>query len=625
MDFESGKSGRIGDMSRSVPCVLRLVMVALGAGAAFAQSPDGAAVYARHCARCHETDKTGWAARRDALGKLPPDAILAQLHTGIMALMATLTDEEKRAVASYISGKPVEAFRTAAPPEPEGLCPAGSKASDLLSGPRWNGWGGDISNSRFQPADMAGISAGQVSRLKLKWAFGFPLASVVWSQPVVSGGRVFVGSQNGAVYSLDAKSGCTYWTYQASPAGVRSAVTIGPRSASNGFAVYFGDLEARVHAVDAITGQALWKVKVDEHPLARVTGAVQLYEGRLYVPVASFEEGPAADPKYECCTFRGSLVALDAQTGKQIWKTYVIPAAPRRTRKNASGTQLWGPSGGGIWSAPTIDRKRRLIYVATGDHYSDPEEGFGDSVVAIEMDSGKIAWGRKLLEGDRWNLGCIAGDKVGCPKGEGPDFDFGSSAILHTLSGGREVLLAGQKSGVLHILDPDQRGAVIRQVRVGKGGIIGGIEWGTAADNDKIYVAVSDLDRTNPEAGGGLTAIQIATGEKVWHVPAPKPPCLGQQGCSAAQPSAVTLIPGVVFSGSLDGHLRAYATADGKLLWDLDTRKPFSTVNNVPGAGGSMNGAGPAVVDGMLFLNSGYGFLGGAAGNVLLAFSVDGR
>jgi polyvinyl alcohol dehydrogenase (cytochrome) len=215
---------------------------------------------------------------------------------------------------------------------------------------------------------------------------------------------------------------------------------------------------------------------------------------------------------------------------------YMIPSPARRTRRNSSGTQLWGPSGAGVWSAPTLDRKRRLIYVTTGDHYSDPEEGFGDSVVAIEMATGKMAWGRKLLEGDRWNLSCFAGDKSGCPKNAGPDFDFGSSAILHTLSSGKQLLLAGQKSGVLYILDPDKRGEVVRQVRVGNRSVLGGIEWGSGADSEKVYVAISDLDRNNPEAGGGVMAIQIATGEKVWHTPAPKPTCLGQPGCSAAQP-----------------------------------------------------------------------------------------
>ncbi|HJT89027.1 MAG TPA: PQQ-binding-like beta-propeller repeat protein, partial [Bryobacteraceae bacterium] len=385
------------------------------------------------------------------------------------------------------------------------------------------------------------------------------------------------------------------------------------------------DLTATVHAVDAITGKPIWKTKVDEHPFARITGAVQLHEGRLYVPVASLEEAASGNPKYECCTFRGSMVALDAAGGKQIWKTYMIPDAPHRTRKTPGGTQLWGPSGAAIWSAPTIDGKRGLIYAGTGDNYSDPEAGHTDSIVAIEMASGKIVWGRQLQQGDRWNVGCVAGDKVTCPKGAGPDFDFGSSPVLHTLSDGRQVILAGQKSGILRMLDPDRQGAELRQIRVGKGSVLGGIEWGFAADGEKAYVAVSDLDWNHPEAGGGLTAVQIVTGERVWRAAPPTPPCLGEHGCSAAQPAAVTTIPGVVFSGSLDGHLRAYASSDGRLLLDLDTRKPFATVNHVPGQGGSLDAAGPTVAGGTLFVNSGYGFLGGAPGNVLLAFTVDGR
>jgi polyvinyl alcohol dehydrogenase (cytochrome) len=582
-------------------------------------------LFAKHCARCHQTDQTGWAARQEALSKLPPEAIQAQLHIGLMTMVATLTDAEKNAIASYLTGKPLGAFKLPAAPAPEGLCPASSPAPrDLLSGPRWNGWGVDLTNSRFQPAEMAGLAAGQIPRLKLKWAFGFPLAPAAWSQPVVAGGRVFVGSMNGAVYSIDAATGCTYWIYQASPNGVRSAVSVG-RGSSTRFVAYFGDLGGALHAVDALTGKALWKVTVDDHPMARITGAVQLHNGCLFVPVASLEEGLAGNPKYGCCTFRGSVVALDAATGKQLWKTYMIPSAPRPTQKNSAGTQLWGPSGAGIWGAPTFDSKRGLLYVATGDQYSDPEEGHSDSVVAIDANSGKIVWGRKLLEGDRWNVGCVTGDKLNCPKGEGPDFDFGSSPILQTLANGNRVLLAGQKSGVLHFLDPDRQGAVIRQVRIGKGGVLGGIEWGPGADKERIFVAISDLDFKMPEAGGGLTAVQIATGEKVWHVPAPKPACLGQKGCSAAQPSAVTVIPNVVFAGSLDGHLRAYSTDQGKLLWDFDTRKPFPTVNHVAAQGGSMNGAGPTVAGGMLFVNSGYGFFGGAPGNVLLAFSVDGR
>jgi len=223
---------------------------------AMAQTPDGAAVYAKHCARCHETDKTGWSPRKEVLAKLPGEGILAQLHLGFMTMVATLTDEEKRAVAAYLAGKPVAPFRMPAAPPPEGFCQKSAGGEpDLLAGPRWNGWGVDTENSRFQPAAMAGLTAEQVPRLKLKWAFAFPGAVASWSQPVVAGGRVFVGSINGSVYSLDARTGCTHWIYQASPAGVRSAVSIAAGFGGARFVAYFGDLEARVHAVDALTGK----------------------------------------------------------------------------------------------------------------------------------------------------------------------------------------------------------------------------------------------------------------------------------------------------------------------------------------------------------------------------------
>jgi polyvinyl alcohol dehydrogenase (cytochrome) len=604
--------------------IAAVLMLVCSASASCQQAPEGAALYATHCARCHETDATGWAVNRELLARMPAPAVRASLDVGLMSLVATLTDEEKRAIVFYLTGKSTSPVRTPALPTLQGLCPAESRPAGLLSGPRWNGWGADFDNSRFQPAAMAGLTPEDVPRLKLKWAFAFPLSIAAWSQPVVAGGRVFVGSMPGVVYSLDARSGCTYWTYQASPTGVRSAISVGEGFGAARFAVYFGDLQANVYAVDAMTGKELWKTKVDDHPAARITGAPQLHEGRLYVPVASFEEAYTVNLKYECCTFRGSVVALDARSGRQLWKTYMIPRPPQPTTRNSARTQLYGPSGVGIWSAPTVDAKRKLLYVATGDNYSDPEEGHGDSVLALQMSSGNIVWAQKLTEGDRWTAACFSSDKLGCPKDAGPDHDFGASPILREI-GGRRVLLAGQKSGMLHWLDPDRKGAILRQVQVGKGGFLGGIEWGMAADGERSYVAISDLDRNHAEAGGGVTAIQIATGEKIWHAPAPKPACLDQPGCSAAQPSAVTAIPGVVFAGSLDGHMRAYASATGKVIWDVETRQMYHTVNGVPGNGGSLNAAGATVVNGMMYVNSGYGILGSMPGNVLLAFSVDGR
>jgi len=602
------------------------LLLILFAAASAAQSPDGSQLYATHCARCHETDQTGWAARRQILAKFPPEAIQTQLHLGFMSFVAKLSAGEVRAIATYITGKPAPEFRMPVAPKPEGICPASSAPPpNLLIGPRWNGWGVDYDNSRFQPAGMAQLKPDDISKLKLKWAFAFPIAMAAYSQPVVAGGRLFAGSINGNIYSLDANTGCTHWVYPASPAGVRAAISIGPGVAGARFTAYAGDNTASVHALDALQGTVLWKTKIDDHPFARITGSPQLFSGKLFVPLASLEEAAATSPKYECCTFQGSVVALDSATGKQLWKTRMIATPPHPTAKNPNGTQMHGPSGAAVWSAPTLDTKRGLLYVSTGDHYSDPEEGWGISIVALEMSTGKIAWAKKMLTGDRWNVACISSDKTNCPKKEGPDFDFGSSPVLRTMPNGTQVLLAGQKSGDLHFLDPDKNGDLIRTVHVGEGGILGGIEWGPAADTQRTYVSISGVDFKNPEAGGGITALQIATGEKLWHTPAPKLTCLDNPPCRAAQPAAVTSIPGAVFSGSLDGHLRAYGATDGKLLWDYDTRKPYQTVNHVPGMGGSLNSAGVTIVNGTLFVNSGYGFLGGAAGNVLLAFTIDGK
>ena len=618
------KTRRLGDTMRLDRRLPRLLLLA--GSAAWAQPPDGQALYNQHCAPCHAAPASTWALDRRFLRAMAPEAVLASMNVGMMQpLAAGLSADQKRAIVEYITGKALPSDKLEWPPQPKVKpCPADAAGAWApLAGPRWIGWGVDSTNSRFQPAEMAGLAAEQVPRLKLKWAFGFPGANGSIGHPTIAGGRVFVGSLTGAVYALEAATGCAWWHYQASPAGVRSPILIAPWEGGR-FVAYFGDLQGNFYALDAATGRELWKTRVDDHPWARITGGPQLHEGSLYVPVTSFEELAAADPKYECCTFRGSVVALDARTGKQVWKSYVIPDRPRPLRKSERGTQLWGPSGAGIWSSPTLDPRNRALYVATGDSYSEPAASNSDAVIALHLDTGKILWSRQTLKGDAWNISCLHPEAYNCPQQAGPDLDFGSSPILRALPGGRRVLLAGQKSGVLYALDPDRKGEVVWQARLGKGGLLGGIEWGPAADEKTVYVALSDLEPTRPEAGGGLFAIQIATGERLWFTPPPPPACAGRRGCSQAQPGAVTLIPGVLFSGSLDGHLRAYAASDGKILWDYDTLRSFETVNGVKASGGSLNGAGPTIAGGMLFANSGYPMLG-MPGNVLLAFSVDGK
>jgi polyvinyl alcohol dehydrogenase (cytochrome) len=247
-----------------------------------------------------------------------------------------------------------------------------------------------------------------------------------------------------------------------------------------------------------------------------------------------------------------------------------------------------------------------------------------------------MVWSRQLLEGDVFSTACLAASKLGCPENPGPDYDFGSSPILVRLASGKRVLVIGQKSGIVHALDPDDKGKILWQTRVGRGGILGGVQWGSASDGANVYVAVSDVAFTefgiergkarifDAKAGGGMVALDVATGAKVWSTPAPAI-CGDRPNCSPAQSAAVTAIPGAVFSGALDGHLRAYSVRDGKILWDFDSVREFQAVNGVIGKGGSMDGPGAAVANGMVFVNSGYGTWGGQPGNVLLAFSVDGK
>jgi|GEM_PF-385612 len=497
-----------------------------------------------------------------------------------------------------------------------GMCASQSPMSDPAAGSHWNGWGAGAANARFQPAERGGLIAAQVPKLKLKWAFGFPEVTQARVQPTIAGGRLFIASESGMVYSLDPKTGCTYWTFRAQ-AGVRTAISVGSVS---GFTAYFADGRANVYALDAVSGKQLWVRKVDEHAAARITGAPVLHEGRLYVGVAGVsEETSAARPQYECCTFRGSVSALDAATGEVIWKSYTIPEEPKPRGKSSTGAPLWGPAGAGVWSAPTIDVKRSAVYVATGNGYADPPQPTSDAVIAFDLQTGKMKWARQATPNDNWILGCGQAANPNCPQTVGPDYDFSASPALITLAGGRDLIVIPQKSGMGYALDPDREGAIVWEYRWGRGSGIGGV-WGSASDGELVYFAVADQRTPAP---GGLHAANLETGRRVWYTPPPAPLCGGAQGCSSAQSAAVTAIPGAVFSGSADGGLRAYSSKDGSILWEFNTNREFETVNGVKANGGSIDLGGPVVAGGMLYATSGNGGLVGRPGNVLLAFGVD--
>ena len=593
------------------------------AGALHVTAQEAPPAFRTSCAGCHAPANATLPAAApsiDALRRYSPEAILNILLNGKMRIQATpLSDAERRAVAEFLGGRPL---RSEPPPASVTRCQSSPPFRGDVQAGDWNGWGNGRDNTRF--AKNGGLTAADLPRLKLKWAFGFADATSARAQPALVGNRLFVASDTGEVHALDPRLGCAFWSFRAQ-ATVRTALTVAPyrtRTGGRGWAVLFGDLRANAYAVDATTGQAVWTRRVDDHPFAAITGALTFYDGRVFVPVQGLnEEVQGGRPQYECCTFRGSLSALDADTGAVVWKTYTVGERQARG-PNASGVSLWGPAGGGIWSAATIDVRRGALYVGTGNGYADPPQPMTDAIVALDIKSGRVRWARQLTPNDGWTLGCAPTNtgNPNCPAVLGPDHDFSASPILVTVAG-RDRLVVPQKSGMAWGLDPAAEGAIVWQQRITEGTGLGG-QWGAAVDGRHAYFGANGLRSKAPP--GGLVAVTLATGEVAWRK-APEPPLCGATGleCSAAQGAAVTAIPGAVLSGSQDGGVRAYAADDGTLLWQFDTNREFPTVNGVTAKGGSIDGPGPIVAGGLLFVTSGYGGIVGIPGNVLLVFGVN--
>jgi polyvinyl alcohol dehydrogenase (cytochrome) len=585
-----------------------LLVTALFSLPIFAQIPD--TLFQMRCSQCHRENNTVSAPLPETLHQMSWQSILAALETGKMKGVGdALTPQEREAIAKYLGTDSAAGIAASA------KCTTSPRAS---VGNDWNGWS-DAANTRFQPARLAGLTTQTTPKLKLKWAFGFPGVTTAFGTPTITAGKIFIGAADGTVYSLDANTGCVYWTYAAA-AGVRVSPLIGNGSA------YFGDLRGNVYALNAATGALIWKTRADDHPLAVITGSPKLESGRLYIPVSGRDESIAAtNPAFECCTFRGSIVALDARTGMRIWQAYTVGETSQPTGQNKAGAKTWGPSGAAVWSSPTIDLQKKAIYAGTGVNYSNPPTDTSDAILAFDMDSGRLLWKRQFTEGDGYNFACVGQDKTNCPRDPFIDADFGNSGMLRTIASGKRVLVASDKSGMVYALDPDNQGRILWKRKIAAGGVNGGTMWGGASDDQGVaYIGISDFTAGKPEIGGGLVALRMLTGEQLWMTPAPKPACAGTAGCSAAQPAPVTVIPGVAFLGSWDGHIRAYETRSGKIIWDFDTVQEFQTVNGVKARGGSINSVGPVVAGGMLFITSGYS--GNAIpGNVLLAFSLDGK
>jgi polyvinyl alcohol dehydrogenase (cytochrome) len=581
----------------------------------------GFATFQTRCSACHGNPAVDRAPSPAALREMTPEKIYDALVSGTMQTQGqNLSDVQKRGVAEFMSGRPLGSGKQGDAANMPNRCATNPSLSDPARGAAWNGWGVDLSNTRFQPAGAAGLTAAQVPRLKLKWAFGYPTGVSANGQPTIAAGRVFVGSDNGYVYSLDAKTGCVYWSFE-NGSIVRNALTIGPVTGQGSarYAVYFGDGKANVFALDAQNGRLLWKTKADPHFIARITGGTKLYDGKLFVPVSSSEEFSSGNPDYPCCSSRGSVVALDANTGKEIWKAWVVPEEPQPYKTMANGVTLYKPAGGAVWNSPTVDPVRRAVYFGTGDATTAPSPKTTDAVMAVDINTGKLLWAYQATENDVFMGGCNGPNHSdACPTPLGPDMDIGNSPILKTLPGGKRVLIAGTKDADVVALDPDNNGKLLYRINVmgvptgGGGRGRGTIVWGGAADDQNAYYGA---------AGAGLAAVRQATGERVWNFTPPAPSGGGRGAQLGAAPTAIA---GVVFEGASDGTLYALSATDGKLLWEFKTAQEFDTVNMVPAHGGAISTSGAVVAGGMVFVGSGYAVGSGAsAGNVLLAFAPE--
>jgi polyvinyl alcohol dehydrogenase (cytochrome) len=551
---------------------------------------------------------------------MTPERIYAALGpAGTMAAPgAALLDADRRRIAEFMAGRPLGSAAAGSATTMQHHCEGNPALSDPTSQPQWNGWSTGSENHRFQPTTQAGIDIAQVPRLRLKWVFGYPAGVSSNTEPTIVAGRLFVGSDNGHLYALDARSGCIYWAYQAGSI-IRGAAVVGPDADQSGhtrLAVYFGDGHANVFALDARVGTLLWKTRVDDHFVARITAAPRLYGDKLLVPVSSSEGYGAGTPDYPCCTSRGSVVALDTHTGKLLWKAWVIAAEPKPYLRQPNGVWLSRPAGGPVWNTPTVDAARQAVYFGTGDASAAPAPATTDAVMAVDLDSGRTLWSYQSTAGDVRVGGCAGADRSpACPEVNGPDMDIGNSPMLVKLTGARRALLFGTKAADILAIDPDADGRLLYRVNptgAAPGGVYRAgapaILWGGATDGQRAYYALGS---------GGLVAIDPASGQRLWrYLPANK----GDAGAETLG-AAPTAIPGVVFEGSSRGVLYALDAADGHVLWQFDTAQRFATVNGVAAHGGAIASSGAVAVGGMLYVGSGYAVGNGAsAGNVLAAF-----
>jgi len=574
----------------------------------FADDP-GEEIYKNYCASCHENELLR-APDINAIKSLGKAGIQDSLASGSMQEVGDkLREYELNTLIDFLSMDKKSISKS-------------NNSNNCLGSPKinsevlWSGWGNGLSNSRLQ--SKSNITTGNLKQLHLSWAFGFKDAVRVRSQPLVTEDAIFVGSQSGHVYALSLKNGCIWWSYEAE-SEVRGSIVLSHDKSS----VLFSDFDSNIYRLNRRNGNLQWKENVADHPTTTITGSMATYQNLLFIPLSSTEVISAINSEYECCSFRGGMIALDIENGDQVWRMYTVPE-PQKTGFNITGTSLYGPSGAPVWSTPTIDVRRGLLYIGVGQNYSHPSSELSDAVVAVKMSTGEIVWSQQTISNDIWNAGCVT-NQINCPGEHGPDFDIGASIILSKLDEGRDILLVGQKSGMVYGLDPDRRGHILWQKRVGRGGKKGGIHWGMTADSKNVYVPIGDLPEQidiQGEPRPGLHSLSIENGDHQWYKPA-FPVCKQEAfKCYASYSAAASSVEGMILVGSMNGMIEVISSDNGDILWSYNTARSFDTVNKVVANGGSIDSDGPIIAGNHLIVTSGYDLYGQITGNVILVFNT---
>ena len=596
-------------------------------------APAGKGVYERACAGCHAAPPPGSRAAPLAnLQKMSAAALRTTLTTGVMKGMGdALSPQDLTDVINYLAAAPEGAGTDWVK---RAMCPVDQRGIDLKPAPTLAAWGVDQKNSRRMSAVQAGLTTADLGRLDVAWSLNMPGTTTLRGQGAILGSTLFyIAGQSDQLLALDTKTGCIKWASE-TPSGLRTSLALGRLGPKGALALVAGDSAGQVQAWDAATGKLIWRMDPRPGPSGMLTGTPLFAGSRLLVPISAIDVGLAMRSAYACCQGHGALAALDPMTGKVLWTYHTMEPARPLGIKNSQGVEMMGPSGAPVWSSPSVDLEAGLAFIGTGENTSPPATGTSDSIVAIDLATGKSRWVFQALKNDVWNMSCPSGREsrrapgVNCFFYESDsvlrDHDFGAGPVVYG-SGSHKLILGGQKSGDVWGLDR-ATGKQVWHERFGEGSALGGVHWGLASDGTRLYVPISDPYIPAPKAAAGLYALDGRTGKLIWSWRA-TPDCKGDRkakiaGCEGhyGLSAAPLVIDGAVLAGALDGRLWVFNAATGKVLAVHDTALSFQSATGVTGVGGSIDATGVFAGDGLVFVNSGYGMFGQQPGNVLVAY-----